>query len=216
MYVVDILCIRDIYIYVYTYYLFIYIHHRILYISLDIHIRFWSVYIYMYRSRRWFWWVYDLHDLKVIRSFWMRSFAWINICISGWLIWLQTFWTCSCQHSARNLTGKAPLNFQPANSLMYPFVRNPQNQVRFHVIWQLWGCEITVRWVCFYVACTCMIERCKKMNACGPGARGRQRYHTYCNACQMPGTISVVCTEKSDTLCARSCFGIEGQLGLLS
>ena len=90
--------------------------------------------------------------------------------------------------------------------------------------------EITARWVCFYGACTCMLERCKKWVPVGLGALyicirlqlrfdcgqgARQRYHTYRNACQMPGTNSMVCAEKSDTLCVGSCFGIEGQLDLL-
>ena len=76
---------------------------------------------------------------------------------------IADFWKCSSQHSARNLTGKAPLNFQPANSLMYPFVRNPQNQVRFHVIWQLWGRLFR----CVFM----LLERCKKMSASGPGGK---------------------------------------------
>ncbi len=89
---------------------------------------------------------FDLYIYMVIlMGLWSTWFEggqviWNEIILDHLHQWLIAhFRKSSSQHSARNLTGKAPLNFQPANSLMYPFVRNPQNQVRFHVIWQLWG-----------------------------------------------------------------------------
>lgn len=85
---------------------------------------------------------------------------------------IADFWKCSSQHSARNLTGKAPLNFQPANSLMYPFVRNPQNQVRFHVIWQLWGRLFRCVFMLHARAC---LRGARKWVPVGLGARGQAK-----------------------------------------
>ena len=202
MYVVDILCIRDIYIYII---LFVYLYTSSYIIHFIGHSHSMLICIYIYRSRRWFWWVYDLHDLKVIRSFWMRSFAWINICISGWLIWLQTFENAAA-NTLPELDWKGTIEFSTGKLSDVPVRTKSSEPGALPCDLAALGKVISV---CFYVACTCMFERCKKMSASGPGGKGRGKD-------TIPIATLVRCQERSAWSALRKATRcvLEAALGL--
>lgn len=177
------------------------LNHRILYISLDIYILFWSVYLDSY---------FDGFMISMIWR-WSGHFEWDHLLESTFVSaadWsdcrlLKMQQPALCQ----KLDWKGTIEFSTSKLSDVP-VRTKSSEPG------ALPCDLAAlgNSVCFYVAWEVQENEC--LWAWGQGAR--QRYHTYRNACQMPGTISMVCTEKSDTVCAGSCFGIEGQLDLLS